>query len=62
MFNTLSTMNYVASVVELWWNYTDRQELKHTEENVCKFHSVYHTFHMEWFKTEKRPKWQEVKN
>jgi len=22
IFNTLSTMNYIAWVVELWWNYT----------------------------------------
>jgi hypothetical protein len=57
MFNTLSTMNYIAWVVELWWNYTDRQELKHTEENVSKCHSVYHTSHVDWFKTEKRPQW-----
>jgi DNA-binding protein len=57
IFNKLSTMNYIASVVELWWNDTDRQELKHTEENVSKCHSVYHTSRVDWFKTEKRPQW-----
>jgi hypothetical protein len=35
-------MNYIASLMELWWNDTDKQELKHTEENVSKYHSTIH--------------------
>jgi hypothetical protein len=50
-------MNYIAWVVELWWNYTDRQELKHAEENVSKSQSVYHTLHVDLFMTEKRHQW-----
>jgi len=57
IFNKFSTMNYIVSAVELWWDNTDRQEMKHTEENVSKYHCVYHVSHVDWFKTEKRSQW-----
>jgi hypothetical protein len=50
-------MNYIASAVELWWDNTDRQEMKYTEGNVSKCHCVYHISHVDWFKTEKRLQW-----